>query len=85
MNEREIMEKVTASLQTVLELDDWSLPEEVNRDTRLSEDLGLDSYDRAILSSPLSKHFQLNFIEEETQSEGCLTVGDLCDLVAKKL
>ncbi|MCB1058111.1 MAG: acyl carrier protein [Acidobacteria bacterium] len=60
---------------------DWQGP--VHREMRLVEDLELDSMRLFVLAAEIENHFEITLDESE---EGNLeTVGDLADLVGRKL
>lgn len=59
-------------------------PAELTRDTRLGEDLGLDSLDEVELAVTLEDTFDIRCIPDERLS-GCRTVGDVIKLIIELL
>lgn len=60
---------------------DWSGP--VRREMRLVEDLELDSMRLFVLAAEIENHFEITL--DETEEGRLETVGDLADLIGRKL
>ncbi len=59
-------------------------PELFQRDSRLQEDLGLDSMEFLALATAIENHFRIQLKEHEWEGP-LVTLGDLCCLIDARL
>ena len=85
MNSDEVLCNVIEVIEEITE--DWDMEDPIEKDTRLSADLGFSSVDVVQLFASISSRFQQKFrydkliVDENQQYKDELTVGEIADYV----
>ena len=80
MNKEDIFAKVKTIL---IEHTQYSEPDKVTMDSKLKEDINVDSLDTFEIIYDIENEFQIKVVDED--ATGFTTIGDIVDYIASKL